>query len=209
MNRGPRGRPSVSDHPDMSAASPLEEGPVTVIVTRRVRRGRAAEYEAWLKGILGAARACPGFLGVNVIRPSGSADCDYVTILRFDSQAHLKAWEDSAARHEWYEKMRACVVESEPRTQLMTGLEFWFTAPAAATLEQPARYKMVIVLVVVLFCMLNTLAPLYASVLAGLHPLLRSFVIIVTQVILMTYVIMPLLLRLLSRWLFDSIPRPR
>jgi antibiotic biosynthesis monooxygenase (ABM) superfamily enzyme len=188
----------------MSAASLPDEGPVTVIVTRRVRRGREQEYEAWLKGILGAARAFPGFLGVNVIRPSGGADCEYVTILRFDSQAHLKAWEDSPERRAWFEKMHDCIVESEPRTQRMTGLEFWFTAPQATTLSQPARYKMVIVLVIVLFCMLNTLAPLYAGLLADLHPLLRSFVIIVTQVILMTYVIMPLVLRVLSRWLFDN-----
>ena len=191
-------------HPDMSAPSLPEEGPVTAIVTRRVKRGRGQEYEAWLKGILSAAREFPGFLGVNVIRPSGSADCDYVTLLRFESQAQLETWENSSERHAWYEKMRDCVVAGDARIEHMTGLEFWFTAPRAATLRQPARYKMVVVLVVVLFCMLNTLTPLYAGPLNHVHPLLRSSILIVTQVMLMTYVVMPAASRLLSRWLFET-----
>ncbi|MBA2492898.1 MAG: antibiotic biosynthesis monooxygenase [Gammaproteobacteria bacterium] len=172
--------------------------------SRRIKRGRGQEYEDWLKGILSAARAFPGFLGVNVIRPSGSADCDYVILLRFESQATLTAWENSSERRAWYNRMRDCIVEGDARIEHMTGLEFWFTSPQAATLTQPPRYKMVIVLVVVLFCMLNTLAPLYGGLLGNLHPLLRSFILIVTQVILMTYVIMPLLSRLFSRWLYGS-----
>lgn len=46
---------------------------------------------------------------------------------------------------------------------------------------------------VVLFRMLNTLTPLYAGPPSHLHPLLRSFILIVTQVVLMTYIIMPVL----------------
>jgi len=188
----------------MSTPSSPEEGPVTAIVTRRVKRGRGQEYEAWLKGILSAARTFPGFLGVNVIRPSGSADCDYVTLLRFESQAQLETWENSSERHAWYEKMRDCVVAGDARIEHMTGLEFWFTAPRGAPHRQPARYKMVVVLVVVLFCMLNTLTPLYAGPLNHVHPLLRSSILIVTQVMLMTYVVMPAASRLLSRWLFET-----
>lgn len=136
----------MSDRPDLSAPSSREEDPVIAIVTRRVRRGRERDYESWPKGILGAARASPGFLGVNVIRPSGSADCDYVTILRFSSQAHLKVWENSPERHAWYDKLRDRIVDGDARTEHRTGLGFWFTAPRAATLKQPARCKMVVVL---------------------------------------------------------------
>jgi antibiotic biosynthesis monooxygenase (ABM) superfamily enzyme len=182
--------------------SPSPEGPVTVMVCRRIRRGRESEYEAWLKGINKAAAGFSGFLGVNVIRPSARTGRDYVSIFRFDSYANLRAWQDSKERQQWLEKIDADVVESEARTQEMTGLEFWFTAPDVAPSAAPPRYKMVIVLVIVIFCMLNMLAPAFSIMLNGLEPLLRSFIVITTQVILMTYLVMPLITRLLSRWLF-------
>jgi antibiotic biosynthesis monooxygenase (ABM) superfamily enzyme len=54
----------------------------------------------------------------------------------------------------------------------------------------------------VIFLMLNLLSPIFLALLHGLAPLLQSFIVIATQVILMTYLIMPLLTRVLSRWLF-------
>ncbi|MBX3637538.1 MAG: hypothetical protein KF683_19385 [Rubrivivax sp.] len=41
-----------------------DTGPVTVVVTRRVRAGREAGYEAWLARLQSAARGLPGYLGV-------------------------------------------------------------------------------------------------------------------------------------------------
>lgn len=93
--------------------SPSREGPVTVTVCRRVRRSHGAEYEAWLKGINKAATAFAGFLGVNVIRPSGNVGRDYVSIFRFDSYANLRAWQDSNERRAWLDKIHAGMVESE------------------------------------------------------------------------------------------------
>jgi antibiotic biosynthesis monooxygenase (ABM) superfamily enzyme len=46
------------------------EGPVTTTVTRRVKPGHEAAYEAFLAGINNAARAFPGYLGVEVFRPA-------------------------------------------------------------------------------------------------------------------------------------------
>lgn len=44
--------------------------PVTTTVTRRVKPGHEAGYEAFLAGTSGAARAFPGYLGVEVFRPA-------------------------------------------------------------------------------------------------------------------------------------------
>ncbi len=171
------------------------------MVTRRVNRGHEAEYEAWLKGINKAAAAFPGFLGVNVIRPPGGVGREYVSIFRFDSYVHLKRWEESAERRQWLARLGDDMIECEAREQSLTGLEFWFTASALPCLAPP-RYKMVIVLVPVIFCMLNLLSPVFSVLLHGVAPLLRSLIVVAAQVTLMTYLIMPLLTRLLSRWLF-------
>jgi uncharacterized protein len=45
--------------------------PVTTTVTRRIKPGHQAAYEGFLAGINGAARAFPGYLGVEVFRPAG------------------------------------------------------------------------------------------------------------------------------------------
>ncbi len=49
-----------------------ETGPLTVVVTWRVRKGREREFEAWRHEIADAALKFPGHMGVNVILPSGA-----------------------------------------------------------------------------------------------------------------------------------------
>ena len=188
----------------MNAPSPSDQDPVTLTVSRRVKRGREAEYEAWLKGINQAAASFPGFCGVNVIRPSSNGQGEYVSIFRFDSYANLKAWEESEIRRQRLTNMPDGVVESEADRQKIIGLEFWFTAPDAPVLAQPPRHKMVIVLIVVIFCVISLLAPIYSALLGGLPQWLRSLVVVIIQVYLMTYLIMPRITRLLSRWLFKK-----
>ena len=49
-----------------------DNGPVTTTVTRRVKPGHEAAYEAFLEGIAAAAQRFSGYLGVEVFRPSES-----------------------------------------------------------------------------------------------------------------------------------------
>jgi hypothetical protein len=47
------------------------QGPVTTTVTRRIKPGHEAAYEAFLAGIRGAAQTFPGYLGTEIFRPAG------------------------------------------------------------------------------------------------------------------------------------------
>ena len=76
-----------------------ETGPLTVVVTWRVRKGRETEFEAWRHDISAAALKFPGHMGVNVILPSGSMR-EYVVVFRFDTYEHLRAWQESDIRQE-------------------------------------------------------------------------------------------------------------
>src|SRR5262249_33509598 len=80
------------------------EGPVTTTVTRRIRPGQEAAYEEFLAGISSAARAFPGYLGIEVFRPAPGASDEYRTVYRFDSSAHLYAWLASPERAAWLQR---------------------------------------------------------------------------------------------------------
>jgi uncharacterized protein len=72
-----------------------DDEPVTTEVTRRIKPGHEAAYEAFLDGISAAARRSSGFLGVEVFRPPSAAAGDYRIVYRFDSRRNLQRWLDS------------------------------------------------------------------------------------------------------------------
>ena len=68
--------------------------PVTVTVARRVEPGREPEFEKWAGRLTAAAARFPGFLGAGLLRP-GHVGADWHVVYRFDTPAHLAAWEQS------------------------------------------------------------------------------------------------------------------
>ena len=73
--------------------------PVTTTVTRRIKPGHEAAYEAFLAGISGAARAFPGYLGVEVFRPAPGQGGEYRTIYRLTRRPpRMPGWIPPSAR---------------------------------------------------------------------------------------------------------------
>ncbi|MCW8836763.1 MAG: antibiotic biosynthesis monooxygenase [Rhodospirillales bacterium] len=187
----------------MSTETEKVGGPVTVAISRRVKPGREADYEQWIAGIVEAAAGYPGNMGVNVLRPRGRAQKDYVIIFRFDSEDHLKGWEKSAERASWLEKIEGIVI-GEDKVERVTGLEFWFTLPEVPAGAPPSQHKMALVLVVVVFFLVLALNLAAGPWLNTLPFLAHIFVVVLFQVLLMTYVIMPRVTRILRPWLFGE-----
>ena len=202
---GPSSR--VGDMP-ASCASRAATGPVTVIVSRQVKPGREADYEAWLQGVTRAAHQFPGYLGADVIRPGPAGPREYTTIFRFSSLATLEQWEAFAVRREWMARV-AELISAEATVRRLEGLEFWFTGPGIPTAVQPSPHKMAVILIVVVFCMLSTLGPLIRSLLGGVPGLLRTLIVVTIQVVLMTYLVMPRVTRALAFWLYPKVPSAR
>src|SRR5215212_3410505 len=61
-----------------------DDPPVTAVASRRVKPGREDEFEQWTSGILSAANGFPGYLGSNMVRPSGPEDDEYQIVFKFD-----------------------------------------------------------------------------------------------------------------------------
>lgn len=181
-----------------------DNGPVTVIVTRKARKGKIDEFEEWMDGIIHEAMKFEGHMGVNIIRPSNMSNPEYIIIFRFNTLENLAKWEKSEIRRQWIEKSKD-VTEGEPTVEKQSGLEFWFTPNSgnvsAAALQQPPRYKMAMIVTGVIFVLVSTLLPQIRNATASLPVLLSTLVGVVIMVLLMTYVIMPSITRLLRPWL--------
>ena len=187
--------------------------PVTVIVKRIAKKDKIREFEQWLSGISKEVSRQEGSMGIDIIRPTNNnkSKLEYVVIFRFNNYDNLTKWEKSPVRNEWLQKGRK-LVEADPDVQKLTGFEFWFTpnfkdeSLSMIPLNPPPRYKMVIVTIPVISILLLTLVPqIYILTELLSIPFPIRFVIAITiTVLLMTYVIMPLLTKLLKSWLFKG-----
>lgn len=184
-----------------------DDGPVTVIVTRKAKKGKTKDFEEWMDGIIHEAMKFEGHMGVNVIRPSDPSNPEYVIIFRFDTYENLRKWENSEIRKEWLKKSKD-VEEGQSKTELQTGLEFWFTPLLGDSGSEgailPPRYKMAIVTAGIVFVLLSTLVPAVRQVTSDLPVLLSTLIGVLIIVLLMTYVIMPSVTRLLKPWLYKK-----
>ena len=190
----------VSMEPELAAGA---EGPVTTTVTRRIKPGHEAAYEAFLAGISGAARAFPGYLGVEIFRPAPGANGDYRIVYRFDTAQHLRAWLDSPEHAAWLQRAEPHVA-GPMRTQVLVGLEGWFTLPTQPGAPPPPPYKMALVTWATLFPLITLVVVATAPLLGRLPLVLRLAVTTGVTVPLMTWVVMPRVTRLLHRWLYPD-----
>ena len=172
-------------------------GPLTVIVNWRVRQGCEREFEAWRHEISAAALGFPGHMGINVILPSGNGR-EYVVIFRFDTYEHLRTWQESEIRRELLKKAES-FRESEPSYRLESGLEYWFVPSDVAA--SPPRWKMAIVTVLGVWPVSILVPWLLNPLIANLPQLLQALFVSVGIVILLTWAVMPVLVRILRPWL--------
>lgn len=184
-------------------ASAEHKEPITVCVSRRIKPGKEAEYETWLKGISKAGSDFEGHMGVNVLRPSPKTGGEYVLIYRFDNYEHARIWEQSDVRRQWLEQLDAQgAVETQARRKV-NGLEVWFDLPSVPVAAKPKPHKMVLVLFVVVYMLVSGLNWVLSPVMEGQPFWLRLMVIIFLQTSLMTYVVMPRITAWLKSWLYQ------
>jgi antibiotic biosynthesis monooxygenase (ABM) superfamily enzyme len=106
-------------------AGAARSSPVSAVISTRVKPGREAEYRAWERKIAVAQSKAPGLQGYRFEPAVPGVQEDCVAILRFDTEANLKAWLDSPER-------RKLIEEAEPLTEefharmVHAGFEQWF-----------------------------------------------------------------------------------
>lgn len=176
--------------------------PVTILVRRKIKPGREAEYEDWLNRLTQAAASqAPGYLGAEFHRPG--ADGIYRSVFRFDSVEHLDAFERSEFRARMLAEATP-LFAADAAWERMTGLEFWFDPPAGTRVPQPSPHRMALVLIAVVFCLVLVLNLALGPLMTGWPLPLRLLVTVSIQIGLMTYVIMPWLTPRIARFIYPK-----
>lgn len=177
----------------------------TVVITHRVRAGKEADYENWVGEIGPLARAAPGHMDWQIIRPIVGLTTTYTVVIRFDTIDHLRRWIGSDDRQRLIEKVRPLLATDDEYT-IQSGLDFLFTPPNTGG-KVPVRWKQFLIT-------WSAIYPLVLGVPVVVAPAMRqlriaenlfatTLVVTATVVFLMVYVIMPRYTRLVRRWLYD------
>jgi len=172
----------------------------TAVVNIKIKPGCEKDYDEWLRHFLALQRKVPGYLGTTTIMETGQDSSERHIIHRFRDKASLEAWENSEDLHKQTEEVNKF---SSPYLQKATGMETWFTLPGLKAIIPPPKWKMAIVAFIGANC-ISLLASFILRTFLVLQPLLFNLFMNVILVIGLTYFAMPLLSRLLRRWLYPS-----
>jgi antibiotic biosynthesis monooxygenase (ABM) superfamily enzyme len=181
------------------------DAPLTVTINRRVKPGREAAFEEALREFIPQALQFPGHLGVQVLRPTPGSGREWVVVIKFQSRTHYTAFRASPEYTAWCAQLLE-LLEAEPVYQEQCGLESWFALPGATSQPVLPRWKMALATWLGVNVATISLALLLAP-LVGNWPLVPQFLFVnALVVVLLTWVIMPLLTRLLRPWLYPPGP---
>jgi antibiotic biosynthesis monooxygenase (ABM) superfamily enzyme len=177
-------------------------GGVTVVIRRRVRPGHEAAYETALANLQADGARFEGYLGATTQRPAApAAEPVYTSVIRFASVEQLRDFERSARRAAFIAEV-APHVQADAAWQEVSGLEFWFSPPPGTVVPQPVRWRMALVMVVVVYGLVLTIGSAVAWALQSWPGWLRLLITIGIEVAFMTWWLMPRLTRWLAPWIF-------
>jgi antibiotic biosynthesis monooxygenase (ABM) superfamily enzyme len=98
---------------------------VSAVISTKIKPGQENAYKAWSHRITAAQAHFPGFQGFKINPPIPGVQDDWVTILQFDSEAHLNAWMTSPERQDLLQEAEPFTSETHART-VRSGFSQWF-----------------------------------------------------------------------------------
>ncbi|AZT82474.1 antibiotic biosynthesis monooxygenase [Marinobacter sp. NP-4(2019)] len=177
--------------------------PLTVVVSRRVKKGNETAFEQLSSRMTERAANFPGYLGATLFRPSSPDDPEYRIVFKFRDRETLNTWEASEERAELLEQIESLLVQPSER-EVTSGIVTWFTLPGQNPVAPPPKWKMTIVSWLALYPAVTLVFVLFGDLLASLPLLFRTLIVTVVVMLLMTYVLMPRMTRWFSFWLFPE-----
>lgn len=181
----------------------------TVLVSHPVNPADEDEFLAWQQRVTDAERQFPGFLGAELFRPVPGVQREWTALYRYDSDEHVNAWLESAER-------QRLLAEGErfrdfDLRRISSPFGSWFSPPAGdgdGESAGPARWKTALSVLVALYPTV-VLLTLGISEVWGSAPLWLSLLIgNIMSVSLLTWVVMPIVTRVLRFWLVPARGRP-
>ena len=178
-------------------------GSVTVLVNRLVPLAGEKAFADALHELLRDFDHFPGTGGSRVFRRPDGEDVEFSILQHFSSQTAHDAWLASPEFTRWRGQVGP-LVPTPDHVHQYAGVESFFV-PAKAP-DAPPRWKMAVLLLLVVYPLSFALSTWGAPALANLPVLVGTLLTSVVMVWLMTYVLVPLLTKVFQSWLQPERP---
>lgn len=170
--------------------------PIHVAITRKVKLGEERAFEESLREFFQESLHREGVLGVHVLSPPpDSSSREYGVLRTFANERERDEFYGSDLFKRWEQRVTQ-LTEGERTYRELHGLEAWFRSP-----EAPARWKMAIVTWLGVWPTVLIVSSLVAPQLSNLPMLLGSALVNAVIVACLTWIVMPLLVKLFQFWL--------
>ncbi|TDQ07479.1 antibiotic biosynthesis monooxygenase [Pedobacter metabolipauper] len=169
--------------------------PIHIAITRKVLPGKEEEFKEALHKFLGESFVHGGVHGASMITALPNTDGREIGILRtFKDETERDAFYNSDQFRKW--EAYASTLTEEPVYRELNGLEAWFRSSAS-----PPRWKMAIITLCGVFPTSIFLSLAVVPFIKDFPLLVRLFIIAASMVGLLTWVVMPVLIKVMKRWI--------
>ncbi|WP_406102138.1 antibiotic biosynthesis monooxygenase [Streptomyces sp. NBC_01003] len=175
---------------------------VTAVVSHDVRPGREEDFERWQEKILREQEKYPGFMGTEFFRPVEGIQDNWVIVFRYDTHEHLDAWLDSSSREHLLKEGRDYFASYDVR-KVGTAFGGWFRFGSDEEERVPPSWKQAMTVVLALYptVMVLNLTVGHEFDVLGVPGYLGLFLGNILSVSILTWLLMPLVNRVLAFWL--------
>lgn len=173
---------------------------VTEVFVTRVTPENYDAYRAWASKIQQVEAGFPGYQGIYIQAPEKEKGGHWITILRFDTPEHLDHWLNSQERQRVL-KESELIVEELQSHRVVSPFAGWFSSISNITGESPAVWKQTMLVLLVLFPIVMLELKFLHPLTAHLNPSLATFIGNAISVSLVSWPMMPLVIRFLRWWL--------
>ena len=177
---------------------------LTVLAKHTIIPGKESEFEAWIKEMASLQQNVEGYLSSELIRPCAEIKNEYVSIFRYDSYEHLQSWMQSTERQQMIDKAKEFSLE--PLTISYHSLEYLFVNDDPSSTNRklpPPKWKMTVATFFVIWSQLQ-FVPNLVNFLPNAGFILRQAIGTAIICILTSYVMLPIVTRLLAFWLYPQ-----
>lgn len=199
-------RPLVSGDVDVHlyTSDPRRRGVVSALFTTQVDPGREQEFLEWSTHVAAAQAAFEGFVSYQLEPPIEGVQSDWIAILSYDTDAHMRAWLSSPERASlladgasFDERARVHIVRNE--------LDAWFNVGGTGA-SAPAWKRNMLVLLVLYPVVFLTATWIQDPLLVGngLPFWLALFVANIISVVALGWLLVPGADKLFGWWLYPS-----
>ena len=182
--------------------------PVSAVISTRVKQGQQDAFLRWYRRISALQARFEGFQGYKFEAPIPGVQDDWVTILRFDSDAHLEAWLNSEERKHILQETEAFSLDTHIR-KVRVGFESWFKFTDVQQQNSPPTWKVNMIVLLALYPIVFLFSFFVQKPLLihrGVPFWFALFVSLVVSTILLSWSAIPLLSKVFNWWLTSQKP---